>query len=138
MGTFHEITEGDDFDMPGSQEDGENGPEEQGAQKSKKRSGGWEYLLGMPLWSLTKERVQDLQRQLEAKMKELEDLEFTAPEELWEKDLDAILDELDARDLRASMTAEEERRIVTSAKRPGATMGLSGKRRRTSSYSSAP
>merc|ERR1719162_2388338 len=40
--TSHEITEGDDIDMPGSQEDGDK--DEQGATKTKKRGGGWEYL----------------------------------------------------------------------------------------------
>jgi len=92
----------------------------------------------MPLWSLTKERVQDLQKQLEAKEKELEDLECTSPEELWERDLDAILDELDALDLRASMTAEEEKRICRSAKRAGDFMGRSGKRARASAPNTQP
>jgi len=124
--TFYEITDGDDLE---DQEEGDN--QEPGAQKKKKRSGGWDYLLGMPLWSLTKERVQDLQKQLATKESELEDLEFTAPEELWERDLDAILDELDAIDLRASMNNEEEKRIVRTAKRGGGAMGGAGKKRRT-------
>lgn len=133
--TFHEITEGDDFDMPGEED---NGPEEQAPQKPKKKSGGWDYLLGMPLWSLTKERVQDLQKQLEAKEKEVEELEFTAPEELWERDLDAILDELDAIDVRASMSAEEERKISRSAKRPGTSMLNVSKRQRVGSAPPVP
>jgi len=137
--TYYEITDGDDVDVDGEKDAGDQPAEGQSTQKKKKRSGGWEYLLGMPLWSLTKERVQDLQKQLEAKEKELEELEFTAPEELWERDLDAILDELDAIDLRLSMTAEEERRIVRSARRPAAgAMGPAAKRRRTSSFTAAP
>jgi len=135
--TSHEITEGDDIDMPGSEDDDGNAPDEQGTRKSKKRSGGWDYLLGMPLWSLTKEKVEELKKQLETKAKEVEELEFTAPEELWERDLDAILDELDAIDLRASMSAEEEKKINRSAKRPG-TSALSAAKRHRGASSSAP
>jgi len=136
--TMHEITDGDDLDEQDAQEDG--GPEtEEGAKKTKKKrtGGGWDYLLGMPLWSLTKERVQDLQKQVEVKQQELDDLEFTAPEELWEKDLDAILDELDAIDHRATMSAAEEKLICRSGKRAGSSMKAPGKRQKTGS-SSAP
>merc|ERR1719223_389110 len=42
--TSHEITEGDDIDVPGSEDDDGNAPDEQGTRKGKKRSGGWDYL----------------------------------------------------------------------------------------------
>ncbi|CAE8691122.1 unnamed protein product, partial [Polarella glacialis] len=44
--TLREITGGADVDIDGLPQG---------------KAGGWEYLLGMPLWSLTAERVADLQ-----------------------------------------------------------------------------
>jgi len=90
--TMREITQGEDVEIPG------------GGSKS-----GWEYLLGMPLWSLTSERVADLLAQEKVKQDELDLLECTAPEELWEADLDAILAELSVLEARVKTAAAEER-----------------------------
>jgi len=59
---------------------------------------GYNYLLGLPLWSLTWERVEDLKKQLKEKTDEYETLEKTTIEELWNRDLEAVLKELDAID----------------------------------------
>lgn len=57
-------------------------------------SGGYDYLLGMPLWSLTLERVQQLLKEQAEKEDELARLSRTAPEQLWEVDLDLFLERL--------------------------------------------
>merc|ERR1712217_701359 len=62
---LHEITEGNDEDVEMDDPDESSG-------KADKKKGGWEYLLGMPLWSLTNERVLDYKKQLEAKKAELD------------------------------------------------------------------
>eukprot|EP00930_Biecheleria_cincta_P055333 TRINITY_DN41660_c0_g1_i1.p1 TRINITY_DN41660_c0_g1~~TRINITY_DN41660_c0_g1_i1.p1 ORF type:complete len:1305 (-),score=290.22 TRINITY_DN41660_c0_g1_i1:447-4361(-) len=95
--TLREITEGLDVDVPDNV-----------AAKQAGKSG-WEYLLGMPLWSLTAERVADLLAQLKAKLAEVEDLECTAPEELWETDLNEILKELTILEARVKAAANEDR-----------------------------
>ena len=59
---------------------------------------GYEYLLGMKIWSLTFERAEELRRQRTEKAKEVDDLEATSPEALWLADLDAIEELLDERD----------------------------------------
>ena len=45
-------------------------------------SKGYDYLLGMKLWSLTMERVSDLRSQLEQKEQQLEELRATTPEDV--------------------------------------------------------
>lgn len=47
----------------------------------------FDYLLSMPLWSLTLERVEQLRRELENKQKDLCVLQNTRVTDLWERDL---------------------------------------------------
>lgn len=58
------------------------------------RSGDYDYLLSMPLWSLTLEKVQELLRQKKEKEKELEKIMKSTPESLWEEDLQKLEDAL--------------------------------------------
>ncbi len=51
----------------------------------------YDYLLSMPIWSLTLERVQALKDEADKQTKEVQRLKSTAPEELWVEDLDAFL-----------------------------------------------
>jgi len=51
---------------------------------------GYEYLLGMRLWSLTEERVTKLAEQGLAKQLDLERLDGTSAEQLWLADLEAF------------------------------------------------
>ena len=55
----------------------------------------YDYLLTMPLWSLTFEKVEELLKQKEEKEKEFSDLEKTDREHLWMNDLDELLLSLD-------------------------------------------
>eukprot|EP00931_Biecheleriopsis_adriatica_P065490 TRINITY_DN40011_c0_g1_i1.p1 TRINITY_DN40011_c0_g1~~TRINITY_DN40011_c0_g1_i1.p1 ORF type:complete len:1312 (+),score=354.61 TRINITY_DN40011_c0_g1_i1:417-3938(+) len=120
--TMREITQGQDVDEPD-------------AASSEGGKGGWEYLLGMPLWSLTAERVADLLAQLKAKQAELEQLECTAPEELWEADLNAILAELVNLEARVKTAAGEER---IAQKRAAASILQSAAKRGKLGSTSAP
>lgn len=47
----------------------------------------YDYLLGMPLSSLTQEKVADLHQEAESRKSELADLRATTPEDLWREDL---------------------------------------------------
>jgi len=69
---------------------------------------GYDYLLGMPLWNLTMEKVEELKRQSKDKTFELESLKKMTIEDLWERDLDAVLAELDAIDAEDKALAAEE------------------------------
>lgn len=51
---------------------------------------GFAYLLKMPAWWLTEERFLELQRQLQDRMRALNELRDAGPERLWERDLAAL------------------------------------------------
>ncbi|KAL9623527.1 MAG: hypothetical protein Q9160_002208 [Pyrenula sp. 1 TL-2023] len=56
-------------------------------------SNAYDYLLGMPLWSLTQERVDKLRRQVGDKELEIDALIKLTKEDLWTKDLDDFIEE---------------------------------------------
>eukprot|EP00811_Abedinium_folium_P032892 NODE_58_length_3974_cov_5.738757.p1 GENE.NODE_58_length_3974_cov_5.738757~~NODE_58_length_3974_cov_5.738757.p1 ORF type:complete len:1228 (-),score=322.94 NODE_58_length_3974_cov_5.738757:289-3429(-) len=78
---------------------------------SEERQTGFDYLLGMAIWSITKERLAELRRQLQEKLEELETLERMSTEDLWQKDLDAVLVELDRIDEEDEAVRAEDERI---------------------------
>jgi len=81
------------------------------AKEAKEPKSGFDYLLGMAIWSLTHERVEDLRKQLKEKTTQLTDLQNTSPEALWERDLDAIVCELDRMDEEEEEMKKEEGRL---------------------------
>eukprot|EP00397_Hematodinium_sp_SG-2012_P002027 GEMP01002033.1.p1 GENE.GEMP01002033.1~~GEMP01002033.1.p1 ORF type:complete len:751 (+),score=160.53 GEMP01002033.1:1559-3811(+) len=85
----------------------------------------YDYLLGMPLWSLTWEHVQDLKLKVEEKVKELDILMHTAPEEIWMKDLDVLLKALDDRDEQYEL--EQAKDKVGAKKRRGRALTREGR-----------
>ncbi|XP_058475519.1 DNA topoisomerase 2-beta isoform X1 [Solea solea] len=52
------------------------------------------YILNMPLWCLTKEKVDDLLKQRDHKRGELNDVQRKVPEDLWKEDLAVFIEEL--------------------------------------------
>jgi len=71
-------------------------------------SKGYEYLLGMKIWSLTFERAEELRRQRAEKAEEVKKLEATAPEAIWSADLDVIDEALDERDMDIAKELKKE------------------------------
>lgn len=61
-------------------------------EESKEEPGApvFEYLLKMPLGTLTAERIQDLEADAIKKEKDLQDINEKRPEDLWEDDLDQL------------------------------------------------
>ena len=53
------------------------------------------YLLKMPLWEITLERIKELREEKEKKEQDLEDLRATPKEDLWRRDLEEFLTKLD-------------------------------------------
>lgn len=84
-------------------EDDENVADEASEKKSD-----YDYLLGMPLWNLTQEKVDELKKQLEQKKKELADVVATSIEMMWDKDLTALLELLDETDRKEAKEAGVE------------------------------
>ncbi|KAL9109718.1 MAG: hypothetical protein Q9227_005587 [Pyrenula ochraceoflavens] len=77
--------------------DGEQEPiveeEEDSDKEVELASSSYDYLLGMPLWSLTQERVEKLLRQIGEKEEEIDALIKRSKEDLWKADLDAFIQE---------------------------------------------
>lgn len=55
----------------------------------------YDYLLGMSMWMLTKERKDELLKQRDSKMAELKALRDKTPSDLWRDDLDAFMEKID-------------------------------------------
>eukprot|EP01134_Creolimax_fragrantissima_P006151 CFRG6151T1 len=53
-------------------------------------SDGFDYLLGMPLWSLTQEKIKNLEKERDTKESELNTLLGKTARDLWIEDLDAL------------------------------------------------
>ncbi|CAL1584231.1 unnamed protein product [Knipowitschia caucasica] len=52
------------------------------------------YILNMPLWCLSKEKVDELLKQRDLKRGELHELQKKSPEDLWKEDLAVFIEEL--------------------------------------------
>merc|ERR1719460_2561805 len=108
------FTDDDDDD-----DDDENDDDEQ----PKDTKSGFNYLLGMPLWNLTYEKVEEMKRLAREKAEAFEAMMKITPEQLWWADLEDLkvaLDELDAdRDAAAARTAKlKDRARAKAGQRP--------------------
>ena len=84
----------------------------------------YDYLLNMNLWSLTQEKIEELLKQKELKEKELETLEKTDVETLWDNDLDNLEEELVKYE-----KMEEEDRLLAQKLNKGKSGAIAKKRR---------
>eukprot|EP00980_Cylindrotheca_fusiformis_P003124 scaffold721_cov131-Cylindrotheca_fusiformis.AAC.14 len=97
------------FDKNDKHDDSEDMEEEEDTSIAH-LSKGYEYLLGMKIWSLTFEKAEELRAQLAERTTELRALENTAPSEIWLNDLEAIEIAMKERDddIRADANAESK------------------------------
>ncbi|KAG0580579.1 hypothetical protein KC19_4G184100 [Ceratodon purpureus] len=68
----------------------------------------YEYLLSMPIGSLTFERVEQLRAERDKMEDDVEELKKATPKQLWEKDLDEFLVKLDAQEAQEEIDAAYE------------------------------
>uniref|UniRef100_A0A669CBV6 DNA topoisomerase 2 n=1 Tax=Oreochromis niloticus TaxID=8128 RepID=A0A669CBV6_ORENI len=68
--------------------------EGEGGEKDDSTGPDYNYLLSMPMWFLTKEKKEELCKQRDAKMTELNTLKKKNPADLWREDLAAFSEEL--------------------------------------------
>lgn len=69
----------------------------------------FDYLLGMSMWMLTEERKNELLRQRDAKLHELEVLKKKTNKDLWREDLDNLMEKLE-------QVEEKERKMEEGVK----------------------
>ncbi|KAI3338874.1 DNA topoisomerase [Ustulina deusta] len=85
-----------------TKEEGEDEDEDDGVDDSAKAldinddAHGYDYLLSMPIWSFTQERLDRLKEQIAKKKTEYDDLERLSEKDLWCKDLDDFETEWEA------------------------------------------
>eukprot|EP00501_MAST-03F_sp_TOSAG23-6_P001721 GSMAST32.ASY1.ANO1.1795.1 assembled CDS len=78
----------------------------------------FDYLLSMPMWSLTREKVKSLSKKLKKKKDELDALNVCTERELWSKDLDALEAGLNEADkIREKEQAKEYKKLGRKFKR---------------------
>ncbi|KAJ3202300.1 DNA topoisomerase 2, partial [Dinochytrium kinnereticum] len=75
----------------GAEEEAEEGDEENVGKKVGESLQDFDYLLGMPIWSLTIEKVELLKKELQEKQDEITLLTEKTPVSLWKDDLDSFL-----------------------------------------------
>ena len=97
-----------------SEEENEDNASVEESTSDSELAKGYEYLLGMKIWSLTFERAEELRRQKVEKAEEVKNLKATSPEAIWLADLDAIEEALNERDL--AISAEFKREVVAQNK----------------------
>jgi len=109
----------------GADDDANNAAAEDATQEDAEKSD-YDYLLGMNLWSLTFEKVEEIKKQHETKVDELNTLKKTTIETMWDRDLQALskaLDEIDAaeaEEAEAAAAAADGRRTKDATRQAGA------------------
>ncbi|XP_017797949.1 PREDICTED: DNA topoisomerase 2 [Habropoda laboriosa] len=101
--------------LEAQEEIAENVEDEEVASPDVVANENFDYLLGMTLWSLTKERKDELLRQRDDKLLELKRLQARTPISLWKEDLDNLLNELNRLEEKEK---KEERKSKQSNKKP--------------------
>jgi len=97
----------------------ENRKRREAAKKKKATQQGvrdYEYLVGMPIVTLTIERVQELMKQRDMKIAERDELQKKSHKDLWLEDLLELEQALDERDKVRAREEKEERSRISKAK----------------------
>ena len=84
---------------------------------------GYNYLLSMKIWSLTKELVDELKKKLETAQQKMQELQNTPPSQLWKNDLEAFLSkllELERQRMKEKAWEEKNRKRSAKNRRGGA------------------
>uniref|UniRef100_A0A7S3VBL7 DNA topoisomerase 2 n=1 Tax=Chaetoceros debilis TaxID=122233 RepID=A0A7S3VBL7_9STRA len=107
-----------------SREDSEDSEEDEDDNSSDAElSKGYEYLLGMKIWSLTHEKAEKLRQELAEKTKAVRELEAMSESTIWENDLLAVAEALDERDAfhkQAALDELEAQQVNGKRKKGGA------------------
>ncbi|KAM9336755.1 DNA topoisomerase 2-alpha [Symphorus nematophorus] len=86
---WKQAQEKNDEEMEGEEEEDEEGAEKDNSGPD------YNYLLSMPMWFLTKEKKEELCRQRDAKLTELNTLKRKSPGDMWKEDLAVFTEELE-------------------------------------------
>ncbi|ROJ30508.1 DNA topoisomerase 2-beta [Anabarilius grahami] len=101
-------------------EEGEGNDSDSSVDSGSSSGPNFNYILNMPLWCLTKEKVEELLKQRDLKKAELNELQRKNSEDLWREDLAVFIEELDR-------IEEQEKESVNSGKATKLVKGKVGK-----------
>jgi DNA topoisomerase-2 len=104
---------------PKSTNNGNTSEDDEGDDNIGDVTRGYDYLLSMRIWSLTKERVESLRAELQNREQEYQTLEAKTVEDLWLADLDV---------LEAALRATEEARERVMSRTPTAKKNGKGRK----------
>lgn len=109
--------DGDD-DVDDDDEDDGEAEGEAAAKKAAVKKGvkDFEYLVGMPISTLTAEKIAELKKLNDVKLAELADLKKTKPETIWQRDLTALEECLDKQDADTAAAEKEEKAKIAKAR----------------------
>jgi DNA topoisomerase-2 len=107
------------------QDDDDDDIDSQGANKKSAKAGAkvsFDYLLSMPLWSLSLEKVQDLQKEYDQKKEVVKEIRGRQPTDMWLSDLDQFEEQLclveeDERKVREELAEQQQRALTAKAKK---------------------
>ncbi|MED6157403.1 DNA topoisomerase 2 [Stylosanthes scabra] len=97
------------------EQDDDNAREEETGRVEGAKRGDYEYLLSLPIGTLTIESVQKLLAEKDEKEKEFEILKATPPTSMWMKDLDELekkLDEIDSKAVEEQNKSQGNRKTL--------------------------
>ncbi|KAH8741791.1 hypothetical protein FG386_001365 [Cryptosporidium ryanae] len=72
----------------------------------------YDYLLSMPLWNLTREKMEILENELEKKTNEYNKLLGTSIEEMWNNELDELLNVIEEEETREEIVEAEHKSLL--------------------------
>ncbi|KAI0564814.1 DNA topoisomerase [Gracilaria domingensis] len=96
------------------EEDNEGGDDE--SNEPTQDESNYDYLLSMPLWSLTLEKVEQLRSQRDNKEAEIHEMEAKTAKDLWETDLSVLEEALRKDEERAALMMEDLERVAKRAR----------------------
>jgi len=119
----------EDVEMGAENEEGEEDQEQDLARSNAKDVKDFEYLVGMPIATLTAEKIEELMNQVQKKKSELEILKKKSLQKMWTEELDELEKALDERDEQIERDIQAEIAQLSKAKKArGASKGRGAKR----------
>ncbi|CAD7952796.1 unnamed protein product [Amoebophrya sp. A25] len=129
-----EIQKGNLGTLPEEEQEGGNkdGEDEDTADPSASagKTDDFNYLLGMPLWNLTQEKVEELQKQLKDKKHELSIIQNTSREQMWDKDLSDLRTQIEEDWAKQEKEEEDAKKVRANNKKKAEAKEAAGKAKR--------
>ena len=75
-------------------------------------NGNWDYLLKMPIYNLSQEKIDELNTQLANREEELAEIKSHTAESLWKQELSGLLDDIRDRPLKTKIIIKKKKKVV--------------------------